>query len=205
MHDGLFNPTTGSSSAEFNAETGFGKTVNIINGGIECGKSNVFIRNTTLSRINNYIELLLRLDPNIPINRVEVTKGDGTVDVYTLDDLKSNVETRNPLNAEYDPGTANASHLMKYYNVNQVPQLSDYSAFEPSWTMQSVGNGRYNSAPLLQEYYFAADTPGVSGIPNVYNNGRTDLKKIMIYYDANPANLAEERLDCAGISDYSGN
>lgn len=205
MHDGFFNPTTGSSSPEFDAETGFGKTVNIINGGIECGKSNIFIRNTTLSRINNYIELLLRLDPDIPINRVEVTKGDGRVDVYTLDDLKKNTETQNPLNPGYDASAPDASQLVKYYNVDGTPQLSDYSAFEPGWTMQFGGNGRYNSAPLLQEYNFAADTPDVSGITNVYNNGRTDLKKIMIYYDANPANLSEERLDCAGIADYSGN
>ena len=149
MHDGFFNPTTGSSSPEFNAQTGFGKTVNIINGGIECGKSNLFIRNTTLSRINNYIELLLRLDPDAPINRVEVTRGDGSVDVYTLDDLKTNIETKNPLNLDYDASAPDASQLVKYYNVDGTPQLSDYTPFEPVWAMGGGSNGRYNSAPLL--------------------------------------------------------
>jgi hypothetical protein len=199
MHDGFFNPTTGSASAQFDAQTGFGKTVNIINGGVECGASRTFIRNTTLNRINSYIELLLRLNPSIPINRVEVTQGSGAVDVYTLVDLQQNIETQNPLNENYDPTLATASQLVKHYNTNGLPKTSNYRTVEPGWTMQGPGNGRYNSAPLLQEYHFASDSP-----PS-YNNGQTNLKKIMLYYDTNSAGLTEERLDCAGVADYSGN
>ncbi len=207
MHDGFFNPTTGSSSAEFDAQTGFGKTVNIINGGIECGASHLYIRNTTLSRINNYIELLLRIDPTLPINRVEVTQKDGSVDVYSLADLKTNIETQNPLNTGYDPLSPTASQLVKNYSSNEVAKQSDYTVYEPTWTMNIKwgNNGRYNSAPLLQEYYFAPDTPDLAGVTNVYNNGQTNLTKIMLFYDSNTAGLTEERLDCAGIQDYSGN
>lgn len=204
MHDGFFNPTTGSVSEAFNLETGFGKTINIINGGVECGITRQFIQTTTLNRINNYLELLLRLDPDMPINRVEVTKGDGSVDTYTVENLKSNIKTKNPLNPTYDPYAENASQLVKFYKTNSVPKSANYSSIEPAWTMQWGGNGRYNSAPLIQEYYFAADTPGAAAT-NVYNNGSTNLTKIMLYYDANPAGLTQERLDCAGVPDYSGN
>lgn len=205
MHEGFFNPTTGSASPIFDAQTGFGKTINIINGGIECGSTRQFIRNTTLSRIQNYIELLLRINPTIPINRVEVTKADDSVDVYTLAQLINNIQTQNPLNLNYDPTTPNAAQLVKQYTQSGTSQTSDYASYEPTWTMQWGGNGRYNSAPLLQEYNFAPDTPDVSGATNVYNNGTTQLKKIMMFYDSNPANLTQERLDCAGIPDYSGN
>lgn len=205
MHDGFFNPTTGSISAEFNAQTGFGKTINIINGGIECGASQQYIRNTTLNRITSYIELLLRINPDIPINRLEVTQKDGSVHVYSLADLQANIETQNPLNTGYDPTGANASQLIKKYSVNGVAQQSNYAAYEPDWTMKWGGNGRFNSLPILQEYHFASDTPDQAGVTNVYNNGQTNLTKMMLFYDSNPAGITEERLDCAGIENYEGN
>ena len=215
MHDGFFNPTTGSNSAVFNASTGFGKTVNIINGGVECGKNNTFVKTTTLSRINSYLELLFLLYSKMPIDKVEVTHTVGSisvVDKYSRSDLLNNILTGGVKigGVTTNPASPTAPHLVKSYSqdgesklTNYVPVTASY-AYNVNWGVY----GRYNSQPLIEEYYYASDTPTIQGL-NDYNNGHTKITKIMLYYDTtsqyNTTGIASERLDCAGVENYEGN
>lgn len=215
MHNGFFNPTTGSISAEFNASTGFGKTINIINGGVECGKTNTFVKTTTLSRINSYVELLFLLYSKMPIDRVEVTRtvnGSSVVDTYSRSDLLNNILTGGVRigGVTTNPASPTAPQLVKTYSqggtamaTNYIPVTASY-AYNTSWGVY----GRYNSQPLIQEYYYAADTLTNQGL-NDYNNGHTNITKIMLYYDTtnqyNTTGIASERLDCAGVENYEGN
>lgn len=215
MHDGFFHPTTGSSSAEFNASIGFGKTVNIINGGVECGKTNAFVKTTTLSRINSYIELLFLLYSKMPIDRVEVTRvvnGNQVIDTYNRTDLLNNILTGGVKIGDVttNPASPTAPQLVKTYSENGVAKATNYVLVNPSYAYNTNWGvyGRYNSQPLIQEYYYAADTPTNQGL-NDYNNGHTNITKIMLYYDTaskyNTTEIASERLDCAGVENYEGN
>ena len=215
MHDGFFYPTTGSVSAEFNASTGFGKTVNIINGGVECGKTNTFVKTTTLSRINSYLELLFLLYSKMPIDRVEVTRtvdGNSVVDTYSRADLLNNILTGGVEigGVTTNPASPSAPQLVKIYSQNGIAKATNYVPVTPAYAYNTNWGvyGRYNSQPLIEEYYYASDTPTNQGL-NDYNNGHTNITKIMLYYDTtsqyNTTGIASERLDCAGVANYEGN
>ncbi|TXJ03599.1 MAG: hypothetical protein E6Q32_00390 [Neisseriales bacterium] len=183
MHEGMFAPTH-TGRPEFDNEIGFGKTINIINGGVECGKSNTSIKGTTLNRINSYIELMIRFDPSA-IKNVVVTKNDGSTNTFDNASLRANIKN---------------NLIKKYKGPNGNDRNSDYSDYQPSWTKGKWANGKYNSFALLQEYYFAPDTVKPSDGPNLYNNGTTKLKKIVMNY----TNGTSERLDCSGIMNNDG-
>jgi hypothetical protein len=210
MHDGFFSPTTGRST-EFNSEVGFGKTVNIINGGVECGSSLKYVKMQTLNRINNYIELLFLNYGLMPIDRVEVTRnvnGQTVIDTYTKEQLVHNISTQGVTirGSSYTvtPGV-DAPNLVKYYTRNGVIQQSNYNLVQPEY--RDVYNpakgtyGRYNSQPLIQEYY--------ANINGDKDNILTDITKIMLYYDVNSSyntgQISEERLDCTGIKNFNEN
>ncbi|MEY4504384.1 MAG: hypothetical protein RL154_678, partial [Pseudomonadota bacterium] len=205
MREGFFSPTT-TSKTEFDASTGFGKTVNLINGGVECGKTRAkhdYVANTTLNRINNYIELLFLNFGQIPIDRVEVTRvidGQTVVDTYTKAQLLHNISTEGVSIKGYsfsvDASKSDAPHLVKYYTRDGKEISVDYKQANlniGTYTMQWGSNGRYNSQPLIQEYY----------APNA------NITKIMLYYDAsseyNKQKLSSERLDCTNVQNFEGN
>lgn len=206
MHQGFFNPTTTPGvPSEFNDSIGFGKTINIINGGVECGANLPYVKIQTLNRINSYIELLFLTYGLTPIDRVEVTRsvgGSSVVDTYTKSQLLHNISTQGVHIRGYDyavtPSTS-APHLVKYYTRNGVEQSTDYSSIQPGWNyIPSNGKyGRYNSQPLIQEYY-----------AQTHPDDMTDVTKVMLYYDLNSSynteKLAEERLDCSGVKNFAG-
>jgi hypothetical protein len=70
---------------------GFGQTVNIINGGVECKDDAV--RVNTLNRINNYVELLIRFDAQI--KKVQLEYKDGSINDIVYQKLKNNMLNKN--------------------------------------------------------------------------------------------------------------
>ena len=71
-------------------EWGFGQTINIINGGVECLSSS---NHQTLTRINNYIELMIRLGADV--KQLTVGQADGSVTTLSKGDLEANIYDRN--------------------------------------------------------------------------------------------------------------
>lgn len=206
MHDGFFRATTGRSP-EFNSGYGFGKTVNIINGGVECGVGLSYVKVQTLNRINNYIELLLLNYGLMPIDRVEVTRivnGQTIVDTYTKEQLVHNISTQGVKIRGSDyvvTPSLRAPHLVKYYTRGGQQREAVYTSIQPNEEFNpSQGKyGRYNSQPLIQEYY--ANRNGDK------DNILTDITKVMLYYDTgstyNTEQISEERLDCTGIKNFN--
>lgn len=189
MHDGMFTSTnvqmTGkeSSIAEFNRQIGFGKTINLINGGVECGKAHPRIRVESLSRINYYLEFLLRLYPE-QIKSVEVTHANNNIDVYSHDDLIYNLT-----HSEDKKFMRNN----KLENVNYTKAYPSYVRAEgTAWANNNAYF--YNTFVLDQNYYFAP------------KNSMTNLSSIKIIYNEDIGNGASsERLDCANVPNYEGN
>ncbi len=233
MHDGFFSPTK-RGIADFDSLVGFGKTVNLINGGVECGKTYPYMKVQTLNRINNYVELLLLNDHLMPIKTLEVTHGAGAktqVDVYTKDQLIHNISTLGVTFIGYsyvvppatttgpvatDPATI-PPHLLKQYGIKTAggsvnaatavytgapPQQAWWGAYG-SWG-GAFYYGRYNSQPLIQEYY-AQPNSVIVGDQTRY---MTDITKVMLYYDAadphNVSRISDERLDCTGVTNFAG-
>jgi hypothetical protein len=211
MSEGFFKPTTGPSS-DLNNEVGFGKTVNLINGGVECGRSLRFMKVQTLNRINNYVELLLLNYGLMPIDRLEVTRqtpNGEQADVYTKAQLIHNISTlgiqiRGADFAVTERSTS-APHLVKQYTTGGQEMTANYAGVPPQpkwWGAYGQWDdtfyyGRYNSQPLIQEYYAR------------YNGEYlTNIIRVMLYYNLSDPNntqrISQERLDCTGVTNFAG-
>jgi hypothetical protein len=70
-------------------EWGFGQTINVINGGVECTSDTNY---QVLNRINNYIEFMIRL--GVDVRELTVGQADGSVATFTKDELESNIYDR---------------------------------------------------------------------------------------------------------------
>lgn len=91
-------------------EWGFGNTINSINGGVECASST--IDNRPMNRINNYIELLIRM--GVAVQSVTLTKSDNSTATLSLTDLRKRIDS-----PWYDP--------KQYYEVLYLSQpIVDY-------------------------------------------------------------------------------
>lgn len=113
-------------------EPGFGETINIINGGVECLKDHVHANN--LTRISTYIELLIRF--GVRIKAVEYQKLDGKVVTINQDVLEKDLLNK-PLKFKTGWGNPrtdiyNTSPLMEKapsddYTTDWIDLLSDSS------------------------------------------------------------------------------
>lgn len=125
MRDGFFSPTS-TGKADFDNLVGFGKTVNLINGGVECGLSQPYMTFQTLNRINNYVELLLLTYGLTPIDRLEVThttsSGTQQVDVYSKAQLIHNVSSLGVT-------------IKDQISADGTVKSSSYTVVKPTWTV----------------------------------------------------------------------
>ena len=96
-------------------EFGFGQTINVINGSMECKNELTVL---SLNRINAYIEALIRL--GAPIKNVKVTFSDGSSEIIDVNHLKSNVF--HPIkfikSSSWEAFYNSAPLPLKYYNLN---------------------------------------------------------------------------------------
>ncbi len=179
-HQLMFAPSTSTLPiiARNGGANGFGQTINIINGGVECGSATTATRVLSLNRINAYIEALLRLGVNV--NNVAVTIEGGDVHVYSAKQLADNIDSAT--SKAYTVGT-----------LNGQTKSSDYTAAEPKWALPG---GRYLSVPLLQEYYVSgSDYDAKPPLVPLWTN----ITKVVLTY----ADTTTERLDCTGYTNYS--
>ncbi len=220
MHEGFFTATN-VGITDFDNLVGFGKTVNIINGGVECGKNRTYVPVTTLNRINSYLELLFLTNHKIPITKVEVTRdvnGAEVVDTYTRADILHNIARKGVAGAEIkfsstdipvDVTSATAPHIVKQFSrtengVTNFIENSYMPLYKGSYMYNWGSYGRYNSQALIQEYYASPKTLTIKGSSAQY----TDINKVMLYYDVNSQyngktnKIASERLDCAGVTNF---
>jgi hypothetical protein len=158
-----------------NNRIGFGQAINIINGGVECGVNSTHVRIETLNRINNYLELLLRL--NVNVKQVDVIT-DLAQYTYTASAMLANIN---------DP-------LHKSYLLNNQSAAVDYTLIEPSWSVQWGTTGLYDSLPLLQEHNYYYSTGATTVTTNL-----TSIKQITLTY----SDGSVEQLDCVGLKNYS--
>lgn len=220
MHEGFFSATH-VGIVDFDSLVGFGKTVNIINGGVECGKSRTYVPITTLNRINSYLELLFLTNHKIPVTKIEVTRdvnGVAVIDSYTRADILHNIARKGVSGAEIkfnstdlpvDVTSADAPHIVKQFSrtVNGTTNMienSYMSLYKGSYMYNWGSYGRYNSQALIQEYYATPKTLIIKDSSAQY----TDINKVVLYYDvSSPYNakenkIASERLDCAGVTNF---
>ena len=77
--------------------------------------------------------------------------------------------------------------------------IPDYNLHNEEFNPSQGKYGRYNSQPLIQEYY--ANRNGDK------DNILTDITKVMLYYNTSDTNnteeISEERLDCTGIKNFN--
>lgn len=168
--------------AQNGGATGFGQTINLINGGIECGQASQFTPWNTLNRINAYLEALLRLNLDNGIAKVVVTQVDKSAVVtsthtYTGAQLLANIN--NPRVKSYTDSKAGA-------------QATNYTnEFQPGWVVNQTkakDGFNYLTHPLIDEYYIINKQVSL-----------TNIGKIVLTY----ADGTSERLDCTGYVDYA--
>lgn len=227
MHEGFFNKSsyfdTNSANKDFDNLVGFGKTINLINGGVECGKQMTYAPYQVVNRVNAYIELLFLTNARIPVDKLVVTRdidGNEVQDIYTRDDLINNISREGVGNAQItfgvgspqvDATSATAPHLVKKYHrlENGVLVAKTYNIKEltnslPNYIYNWGSYGRYNTQPLISDYYYPSKTVTING----KGVKTSDIKNITLYYDTNSSyntdQLASERLDCSGVSNADG-
>lgn len=95
MHD-VFSKTTYTAYEASHTDIvkkgpwGFGQTINLLNGGVECNQAPTY---RTLSRMNNYIELMIRM--GVDVTGVEIKKTDSTTISLSRAELDQNIYDRN--------------------------------------------------------------------------------------------------------------
>jgi hypothetical protein len=232
MHEGFLQKTTyfGSSSAnkDFDELVGFGKTIDLINGAVECGKQMTYVPYQVLNRVNSYIELLFLTNYKIPIDKLVVTRsvsGQEVQDIYTHDDLLNNISrqgatginfTFGPDSPLIDATSPYAPHLVKKYHrvengvlVEKTYNIKELTNSLPEYMYKWGTNGRYNTQPLISDYYYPSKTVTLTTAAGTQIVKTSDIKNITLYYDVNSSyniqQLASERLDCSGVTNADGN
>lgn len=232
MHEGFLQKTTYFDSSSLNKDfdnlVGFGKTIDLINGAVECGKQMTYVPYQVLNRVNSYIELLFLTNYKIPIDKLVVTRnvdGQEVQDIYTHDDLLNNVSRQGAtgINFTFGPGSPlvdatslYAPHLVKKFHrlengvlVEKTYNIKELTNSLPEYMYKWGTNGRYNTQPLISDYYYPSKTVTLTTAAGTQIVKTSDIKNITLYYDVNSSyniqQLASERLDCSGVTNADGN
>lgn len=231
MHEGFFNKSTyfdaSSANKDFDDLVGFGKTINLINGGVECGKQMVYAPYQVINRVNAYIELLFLTNAHIPVDKLVVTRdvdGKEVQDIYTREDLVNNISRQGADGTKFrfgadspdvDATSDTAPHLVKKYHrlengvmVEKTYNVKELTNSLPNYIYNWGSNGRYNTQPLISDYYYPSKTITITTASGSRVVKTSDIKNITLYYDKdssyNAEQLVSERLDCSGVTNADG-
>jgi hypothetical protein len=90
----------------------------------------------------------------------------------------------------------------KTYNVKELTNSL------PNYIYNWGSNGRYNTQPLISDYYYQSKTITITTASGSRAVKTSDIKNITLYYDIdssyNTEQLVSERLDCSGVTNADG-
>ena len=187
----LINSNQKVKAADKYGPYGFGQTINIINGGVEC---KAVVKAESLNRINNYIELLLRF--GAPVESVEITYYDNKLPPEGSDAPKPRQGEQKKDNEPARGEQLEVAELKK----NMAPLPPEY---QYSWNDVGI----YNTQPLPGYLYNYTRDNGARLCERFNNCDKSDAGAQLYwikYMRLNYKTGHSERLDCSDYPGYGG-
>lgn len=143
---------------------------------------------------------------------------------FTREDLVNNISRQGADGTKFrfgadspdvDATSDTAPHLVKKYHrlengvmVEKTYNVKELTNSLPNYIYNWGSNGRYNTQPLISDYYYPSKTITITTASGSRVVKTSDIKNITLYYDKdssyNAEQLVSERLDCSGVTNADG-